>query len=100
MFILKMADQSNEAALYPDRTVLDSLESGGFELIPVGCRRGGCGLCKIKILEGNYHKKKMSRAHISPKDESSGCVLACRIIPQSNLLIEQFDSENTDINKI
>ena len=100
MFSLKMADQLNKAALYPGRTVLDSLESGGYELVAVGCRRGGCGLCKIRILEGDYFKKKMSRAHISPEDEINGCVLACRIIPQSNLVIEQFGNEKKDINTI
>ena len=35
----------------------------GKKGIPVGCRSGGCGVCKVEILSGDYTSKKMSRAH-------------------------------------
>jgi len=55
--------------------------------IPVGCRGGGCGICRIRVLEGEYEAKKMSRKHIPERDQLQGIVLACRIYPRSKLII-------------
>ena len=59
-----------------------------LRVIPVGCRGGGCGVCRIRILSGDYEAKKMSRKHIPEEDQARGIVLACRIYPRSELEIE------------
>lgn len=56
--------------------------------IKVGCRNGGCGICRVKVIEGDYSKQKMSRSRISENDEAEGIVLACRISPQSDMVVE------------
>jgi ferredoxin len=53
--------------------------------IAVGCRGGGCGVCRVRILEGTYTTRRMSRRHVSETDEHAGIVLACRTIPTSDL---------------
>jgi ferredoxin len=53
--------------------------------LPVGCRRGGCGICRVKVLAGEYRKTAMSRTHVSFEDEAEGVVLACCIYPLSDL---------------
>jgi ferredoxin len=53
--------------------------------LPVGCRRGGCGVCRARVLEGEYRKAPMSRAHISAEDEDNGLILACSVYPLSDL---------------
>jgi len=53
--------------------------------LPVGCRRGGCGRCRVRVTQGAYRASPMSRAHISTQDEAAGVVLACCIYPQSDL---------------
>lgn len=55
--------------------------------ITVGCRGGGCGICRVKIIQGNYRSKVMSRAHISENDLQQGVVLACRVYPESDMQI-------------
>jgi len=55
--------------------------------IPVGCRGGGCGVCKVQIISGSYMSCAMSRQHVSTEDESRGIVLACRIYPRSRLTL-------------
>lgn len=57
----------------------------GKKGIPVGCRSGGCGVCKVKILSGDYVSKKMSRDHVTKEEESDGIVLACRVFPQTDM---------------
>lgn len=66
-------------------TVLRGMESLGRGGIPVGCRRGGCGVCKVEVLEGTYRKRVMSRDRVSLEDEFAHRVLACCIWPTSDL---------------
>lgn len=47
--------------------------------LPVGCRRGGCGVCRVRVLSGAYRAGPMSRDHVSPAEEADGVVLACAI---------------------
>lgn len=70
------------------RSLLASLVAKGIDILSVGCRNGGCGICRVQILEGLFTPMPMNRSRISAADEASGIVLACRIIPLSNLRIE------------
>lgn len=70
-----------------DRNVLVGMASLGRRGIPVGCRNGGCGVCKVHITSGQVTRKVMSRAHISAEEESAGYALACRIFPQSDVVV-------------
>ncbi len=52
--------------------------------IPVGCVGGGCGVCKVRIIEGKVSKLgPVSRAHVSVEEEAQGCTLACRVAPST-----------------
>ncbi|MGE3691891.1 MAG: 2Fe-2S iron-sulfur cluster-binding protein [Novosphingobium sp.] len=64
-------------------TLLGAAIRSGRQIIRVGCRAGGCGMCKVRILGGRYETGKMSRAHVSEAEESKGFVLACRTMPSS-----------------
>ncbi len=56
----------------------------GRKGIPVGCVNGGCGVCKVQILEGEVQPLgPVSRAHVSAADEARGCTLACRVAPRT-----------------
>ncbi|HMO67302.1 MAG TPA: 2Fe-2S iron-sulfur cluster binding domain-containing protein [Novosphingobium sp.] len=61
-----------------DETLLAGAIRSGGGAIPVGCRAGGCGMCKVRILAGSYRTAKMSRAHVSEAEQRQGYVLACR----------------------
>ncbi len=67
------------------RTLLEGMESLGRKGIPVGCRGGGCGVCKVQLVSGSYTSRVMSRAHVSAEEEACGCVLACRVKPTSDV---------------
>lgn len=66
-------------------TALNALARCGRRGIPVGCRGGGCGVCKVQVLQGQYQTRPMSRSHVSEDDEASHQVLACCIVPQTDL---------------
>ena len=62
-------------------SVLHGLARTGKRGIPVGCRSGGRGVCKVEIVAGSYDKPILSGAHVWPQDEMDGPVLACHIPP-------------------
>jgi ferredoxin len=55
--------------------------------LPVGCRRGGCGICRVRVLDGEYRATPMSRAHVSAAEEAAGVVLACAIYALTDLTL-------------
>ena len=76
----------------PDRNLLQGMEdcAVGFQIvrcIPVGCRGGGCGVCKIQIVDGQYEARKMSVEQVTAIERKKNIVLACRIYPRSDLVV-------------
>lgn len=83
-----------------DMTVLRAMECLSRKGIPVGCRGGGCGVCKVRVLEGTYRTGTMSRACVSVDEEAQGYALACKLIPDTDLRLQvigkmarSFDAE-------
>jgi ferredoxin len=66
-------------------SLLEGMQRLARKGIPVGCRGGGCGICRVQVLSGNYHCKKMSQEHVSETDLKDGIGLACRLYPESDL---------------
>ncbi len=69
--------------------VLHAMIRAGQRCIPVGCRGGGCGACRVRVVAGTYATKRMSRRHVSLTDEADQIVLACRLLPSSNIVVER-----------
>ena len=85
VFLVKIHDTQECFPCRSNQSVLDAMAQIGRKGIPVGCRGGGCGVCKIAVLSGSYERKIMTRSHVSEEDEESGRVLACRIFPSSDI---------------
>jgi ferredoxin len=66
-------------------TILSAAERQGISQLGVGCRGGGCGVCKIKIINGTYEIGRMSKAHCNEQQKKEGIVLACRVKPTSDI---------------
>jgi ferredoxin len=71
----------------PDMHLLAAMEQACCRGIPVGCRNGGCGACKISIASGRYGTRKMNRAVASAAEEAQGHVLACKTYPQGDMAV-------------
>lgn len=54
----------------------------------VGCRGGGCGICRIQVLEGDYTTKVMSKLQVSDEDVANGIVLGCKTFPKSDMVVD------------
>lgn len=71
--------------------VLIAMERRGESDIGVGCRGGGCGVCRVRVLSGRYRTGKMSQLHVSEADRDAGIALACRLFPLEDVVIEVCD---------
>jgi ferredoxin len=72
----------------PETTsVLEAMAQQACEGVQVGCRSGGCGVCRVEILSGTWAAKKMSKAHVTEDDLAHNIVLACRTFATSDLTL-------------
>lgn len=83
-----IADTGEHYLCRADETLLAGMERLGRSGIPVGCRGGGCGVCKVRITAGEFVARKMSRAHINAAEEADRVVLACRCRPASDIRLQ------------
>ncbi|NNM77759.1 2Fe-2S iron-sulfur cluster binding domain-containing protein [Sphingomonas sp. ID1715] len=63
------------AALPAGQTVLEAAEGAGVE-IPYACRVGECGVCVVKLLDGEV--TMAVETGLAPSDKANGYVLACQ----------------------
>ena len=90
-FSVAIRNTSERYVCRPDQTLLGGMEQLGRKGIPVGCRGGGCGVCKVRIESGAVRSERMSRCHVSAEEEAQGFVLACRAYPQSDLALRAVE---------
>lgn len=82
---LRFSKSDKVAPLPPDKSVLEVAES--IEVpIDYSCRVGICGVCKIKLLEGNV-TMEVEEA-LTPEDKADGIILACQAKSIGNLVVE------------
>lgn len=84
---VRIIDHELQFACLPGQSVLRGMERVAGKAIPVGCRNGGCGVCRIEVVEGDYSCGRMSRACVTAEEETRGIALACKVIPESPLAV-------------
>ena len=84
---IHVCDTNEDFKCREEEHLLNGMIRLGRKGIPVGCKGGGCGVCKVRILSGDYATRKMSRAHVTEEEESQGYALACRCYPKGDLSI-------------
>lgn len=87
-FLIEVVDTQESFTGYSDVSLLQSLEIQRCKTVRIGCRSGGCGVCKVSVLEGEFVSKKMSTKHIGNDALNKGMVLSCRVYPRSDLKIK------------
>lgn len=94
-----LLDTGERFACASEESVLHGLARMGKRGIPVGCRGGGCGICKVEVVSGAFTKKMMSRDHVSQDDEAHDRVLACRICPEGDLEVKVLGKMQKAVNR-
>jgi ferredoxin len=97
---ITIEDDGSSYRCYDSQSLLEGMETLGKKGIPVGCRGGGCGVCKVQVLSGSYTKRVMSREHVSEHDEAQGCVLACRVRPTSAVALRVIGKMKKNVCRV
>lgn len=94
MYLIRLLNIGETFRCSVGKTLLQCMQSLAKKGIPVGCRGGGCGICRIRVTKGNYHCQKMSQAHVNEQELEDGIALACRLYPESDLDVEVLGLKN------
>ncbi len=70
-----------------DKPVLLEMVARGVTALDVGCRGGGCGVCRVQVIEGRYETQRMSKRHVSDDELADGYALSCRLLARSDLVV-------------
>lgn len=85
---IKVENEALEFVCQEDCNIVTALSKVNGRHPMVGCRGGGCGICRVRVLEGDYTTKTMSKAQVSDEDLKAGITLACRTFPKSDMVLE------------
>ena len=71
----------------PGEAVLAAILRSGASVV-FGCRGGGCGTCKMRVISGRVEHGRCSAAVLTGEERESGWILSCQAAPLSDLTIE------------
>jgi CDP-4-dehydro-6-deoxyglucose reductase len=71
----------------PGETVLNAILHSGARVF-FGCTRGGCGVCKMRLIAGHLDYGRYSAAVLSEEEKREGFFLSCQAMPVSDLTIQ------------
>jgi CDP-4-dehydro-6-deoxyglucose reductase len=70
-----------------DETMLAAMVRSGF-LYRFGCKRGGCGVCKVHLVAGEVrYERPIAPTVLSDTERAAGVCLSCRAVPLTDVII-------------
>ena len=81
----------------PSQTLLEAAIDAGIN-IPYGCRNGGCGSCKAKLISGEVICDQFQQSAMTDDEKNEGFTLCCQAYLTSDVVIEaRIDSLDSKI---
>ncbi|WP_328361535.1 2Fe-2S iron-sulfur cluster-binding protein [Mycobacterium sp. NBC_00419] len=82
-----------EVETRPGEPILGALCRRGYTY-KFGCRRGGCGVCKVHLVSGEVaYPKTVAETVLPDSDRDGGVCLSCRAVPVTDVVI-RLDAED------
>jgi ferredoxin len=77
----------------PEETILEALHRT-HHAVRVGCRRGGCGVCKVDIVNGEVaYTRPVADKVLTDQDKADGICLTCRAVPTTDLHVRMREDD-------
>jgi ferredoxin len=87
MFTIKITDTNGQWIGSDTESILDGAQRNRVK-IPYACKGGGCGLCKVRVEEGEFERGRSSMAVLPNDERSLNYTLACKTYPKGNMKIQ------------
>src|SRR3546814_19645050 len=71
---------SREFTVAADESLLAAIERVECRSGLIGCRNGGCGVCRVQLFGGRVRLGRMSRRFVSVDADRERFALACRVL--------------------
>jgi propane monooxygenase reductase subunit len=94
MFTITIEPAGRQFPCNADETILDAAFREGLRL-PHGCRTGGCGACKARIIGGEFDDSRASLSAMMDFERDAGNTLLCSCFPLSDVSVwvEQLEED-------
>jgi len=84
---ITVAPQGITVDVNEGETILEGLFRQGYAY-RIGCRRGGCAICKVDLLEGVVsYNRPVADTVLTDDERSTGACLSCRAVPETDITI-------------
>ncbi len=97
MSVLTVLPDDERVLVKDGETILEALHASGFGY-RTGCKRGGCGICKVDLIEGSVtYNRPIAETVLSAEEKATGTCLSCRAVPDGDITI-QLRNEHLRLN--
>ena len=84
---VRFSPPGDTVACRDGETVLAAIMRSGAKVM-FGCRGGGCGTCKMRLISGRVDHGRCSAAVLPEAEKREGAFLSCQARPLSDLTVE------------
>lgn len=85
LLLVHIGGRVHEVIVQPDQTILDAALAARLRM-PFSCTLGGCGACKVKLLDGTVDMEEPNC--LRPRERATGHILTCVGRPMGPVTIE------------
>ncbi len=87
MSTLTVAGENVAIDLLDGETILEGLYRNGYAF-RIGCRRGGCAICKVDLLAGEVqYNRTVADVVLTDDERAAGTCLTCRAVAVTDITI-------------
>lgn len=95
MPVVRIEPGGVEANLLPGEAILAGLNRCGITVRKIGCRRGGCGICKTDLVSGTVtYERVVAESVLSTEEREQGKCLTCRAVPEGDVTVHLSDDDD------
>ena len=87
MYTITLSPVGDAVAFGPEESVLAAILRPGASVV-FGCRGGGCGTCKMRLISGQVEHGRCSAAVLLEEEKVYGWFLSCQARALTDLTIE------------